>query len=371
MKITLIKTKKAERLIFVIQKLAKENQILNVKEISVIEQDYDIPVYEINIKPTNQWKILGIINHAAKLVYNFNSKESLESYLSTCRCDSCNTLRYRTKTYIIESEEKQQTIQVGTNCLQKYIGFGEKFWEYLAELTEYAAKLKEGDEEYERYRGEYRFYSLKEVIERAIIFIENWGYISKRKEWDGLGISTSNLILSSFGPNGHKAFENLKWDENIITDKANKVIKYFTNDFIPEKFDDFQKNIKRIFDNIEKGHTLYAEHIPILGYTPVLYDKLNAEQHIIELKNESNWVGEIGQRVDEELIFIGKNGYMGSFGYVNFYRFKDKDGNTLVWKSTKVQYFTVGDSYTLKYTINAHETFNGEKQTMISRAKIL
>lgn len=62
----------------------------------------------------------------------------------------------------------------------------------------------------------------------------------------------------------------------------------------------------------------------------------------------------------------------GAYGYVYLYNLVDADGNTFVWFASKpaLSGFKNGEKINLKFTIKAHNEFNGEKQTAIARAKV-
>jgi len=61
----------------------------------------------------------------------------------------------------------------------------------------------------------------------------------------------------------------------------------------------------------------------------------------------------------------------GMYGTTHLYKFADGSGNKITWFTSNDQSLEVGDSLVVKVaTIKKHDTYNGEKQTIITRAKI-
>lgn len=103
----------------------------------------------------------------------------------------------------------------------------------------------------------------------------------------------------------------------------------------------------------------------------------------------SEWVGEVGKRVEWTLTIDGHHTYEGEFGLVHIYILKDEAGNVVVykgssclgvetermtaagWKTSDWRSFDKGDKVTGKATIKTHTTREGVKQTMISRPKFV
>lgn len=84
-------------------------------------------------------------------------------------------------------------------------------------------------------------------------------------------------------------------------------------------------------------------------------------------KPNSNWVGEIGQRVEIAANCKCVASWYSDFGPGYLYKFTTDDGNIFTWKTGKA----IDDGkVTIKGTIKAHTEFNTEKQTELTRCKI-
>jgi len=102
----------------------------------------------------------------------------------------------------------------------------------------------------------------------------------------------------------------------------------------------------------------------------------------------SNYVGEIGKRVNLNLTLKNEYSYPTYFGYRTqdnyIYTFEDAEGNVFVWKTTSLicidhevngclmpEFVRKGDSFECKATIKEHSEYKGTKQTVITRVKVL
>lgn len=127
--------------------------------------------------------------------------------------------------------------------------------------------------------------------------------------------------------------------------------------------------------------------------------RLAKEAEEKERKARSQYVGEVGDKINTELTYEGSASWEASkyYGYgveTNYiHRFRDADGNLLVWKTTKSLGWDVegdrknhyatdngkfiawhspeqGDKVTVKGTIKAHSEYKDEKQTVLTRCKV-
>lgn len=91
--------------------------------------------------------------------------------------------------------------------------------------------------------------------------------------------------------------------------------------------------------------------------------KANGDDGVVK----SEFVGEVGEKIDLPVKLVGKTGYETMYGWMNVYVFNDDEGNTLVWKTSS---FLFEDRGVLKARVKAHSMYNGEKQTELVRCKL-
>lgn len=83
-------------------------------------------------------------------------------------------------------------------------------------------------------------------------------------------------------------------------------------------------------------------------------------------------------RVTLTLEHVRTHGYESYYGWSAIHIFKDTNGNTFVWNTDKKLCEILGEEWRAQDkrmcevtgTIKAHDTYNGEKQTVLTRCKL-
>lgn len=98
-------------------------------------------------------------------------------------------------------------------------------------------------------------------------------------------------------------------------------------------------------------------------------------------KAKSEHVGAPKKRLDLELTFEFSTSWSTRFGMQSLYAFRDGGGNRLVWKTGGCLYLEAedgqwihiekGQAFRAKATVKAHSQYNGERQTELTRVKVL
>lgn len=95
-------------------------------------------------------------------------------------------------------------------------------------------------------------------------------------------------------------------------------------------------------------------------------DKINEARP----KSMSEWIGLEKEKITKlPVVYEHTSGFDGQFGWTNIHRF-NYNGNIITWFTTKGLAFEPGTEVLLSATIKGHSTFNNEKQTCITRAKV-
>jgi len=92
-----------------------------------------------------------------------------------------------------------------------------------------------------------------------------------------------------------------------------------------------------------------------------------------DVKKSREWVGKlkVRQRFDKLTVKSMKS-FEGDWGVTTLIVFEDEPGNLIKWFATvKLDDLEVGDVVDLRATVKKHGDYNGVKETMINRAKIL
>lgn len=87
------------------------------------------------------------------------------------------------------------------------------------------------------------------------------------------------------------------------------------------------------------------------------------------MDDASEFIGEIGDRRDFEVVVIGVYGTEGYYGHTDIVKMRDGDGNMLTWFASDYTNIERSDRLAIKGTIKKHDEYRGIKQTVITRCK--
>lgn len=122
--------------------------------------------------------------------------------------------------------------------------------------------------------------------------------------------------------------------------------------------------ITYIGDDGTKWFNMYSE--------VVHYVKSRQEEYAP--KSSSNYVGEIGDKVELRLTLVGEFYYETHITYRGethwIYKFEDSDGNMYVWNTTSYPHIDKGNEYLIKATVKDHKEYKGVKETYLTRCRI-
>ena len=83
-------------------------------------------------------------------------------------------------------------------------------------------------------------------------------------------------------------------------------------------------------------------------------------------ESDSEYVGEIGERLELDVTVTKKTLSEGYYGVQTTHYFEDEIGNVYVWK-TSAKSLAEGQSYHIKGTVKEFKTYHGQKQTWLTR----
>lgn len=88
----------------------------------------------------------------------------------------------------------------------------------------------------------------------------------------------------------------------------------------------------------------------------------------------SSYVGTVGEKIEQEVVLTKELYFKTNYGYntgTYIYIMKNKLGNELVWRTSKSLSISEGESFIIIGTVKGHDEYNGTKQTVLTRCKIL
>lgn len=339
----------------------------------------------------NGWKLLGVLGYLpgsdAPIIREVPGETVPESYRTGDRsCAYCGKARERRETFIVQ-HENGETKRIGRNCLRDFLGVDPK---QMLSSSEWLASLSSlGDDDYSG--GGSRQPTTFEpsfVMPIAIRVIDKKGYWSKsaietiamnRPDGGKLPVATANEVTTYIAAlNG--------WLPKVPVNINQEVLDEF-GDVTDE---DVRKGTA-VLDWAKgmTGNSTYAYNLrtaasaqQITGRELALlvsaygaWKKATTDDVAKEkaVKVPSEFMGTEGQKglvVDQATVLFTRT-LNGEYGPTTLITFKTPEGNLLKWFASGAleNDFPVGGTFALRGTVKKHETYNGDKQTVLTRVK--
>ena len=330
--------------------------------VKVINYDFEMESLKLG-----NYKLIAILDHTTKkaqnnnnMVYIVNNEIPLpiNYYTESANCQHCNiNHRQRNKTAILYNTDTSEYKQVGITCLKEYTGID--CIDIIKGYTDIYDIINDLDKMEISYNDINNYKEYKKVIDylaNCIYFISNKGYVkddTKNQAWD-------------YKEKVDKKYYNI----------AAEVINYYKN---INTYDNFINNIRvaLLQDSIYYPNGFIA-------YAYISYKKDIEKLEAIENKKliSKGYYGNIKERITlnnlkVELITSYENCYDGYNCITTYlYKFINSDGYVFTWKTQNSLFDydkrePISFIESLKGTIKAHNEYNGELQTELTRCKVL
>ena len=359
----------------------------------------------------NGWKFIASIDHLpnGNIIRNISGADLPEKFRTIdSHCEHCNTDRKRKSTYVVYNEQEGFK-QVGKSCLFLYTGIDLSKIASAMDICNFIHTYSEcSGDEYEDYDYGYRSTSCDamEVLALSWKLIKIFGYVKKGNN----GISTYSRYCEALNylDGSMKRYQEKRYKEYSKFLEEND-IKFFTKEdyemadkvreWVMEQkvTTDYMNNLHVIFSNYKEGGNI--DSVTGLFYTykhcymdnkykamvvsaVQMYNRamgIKAERQLKHEKElESNYVGEIGERITFNIKDVSViTSWENNFGYhsvTNFiYKIVDEKGNIFTWKTATVIHIdkVLSEKSILIGTVKDHKEYNTVKQTELWRCKIV
>ena len=129
---------------------------------------------------------------------------------------------------------------------------------------------------------------------------------------------------------------------------------------VPAELPEGIEAVKLTWDMVGKDHeSLLPDDQVKAAVESLIYDTKDTE-----------FVGKVGDKVDLYVTVIKNSTSETYWGTSHIMTLEGEDGNIYVW-ATAAKDWEVGDAYHIKGTIKDHKTFRGEKQTWLTRCRVV
>lgn len=326
----------------------------------------------------NGWHLVARVQWlAGEPVYFTAPRETVKGIsLSSPRCDHCETARNRNDTFLVRHEDGRLA-QVGSNCFADFMGH--KDAAKMAEYLEMCIHLQSMLDEAEGDSGMWSSYShteymrLDTFLTYTAMCIRLSGWVSTSKSRDTGKTSTAANVMDCLFP-----MPNARKDVPVPSeeDKAlgRLALIWALSLYGKDSLSDYESNIATIAHAgvLTRKMTGYAASI-----VPAYQRAVNPAWQPgapKPVKPASAWLGSIGEKLElaVKVVFtLSIPGFRPDTSTL-LVKLEDDAGNKLVWFSSNPPDAVVtGNLLTLRGTVKQHGERDGEKQTILTRCKVI
>lgn len=320
-------------------------------------------------------------------------------------CEHCGMDRRRTQAFILNKDDGDEWKQVGSTCVEDFTG--EKDVARILGWATSAASIDLDSYGYDGSGGNYRVvenWAATDFLANVAAASRAFGWVSRKKANEDGGVATVDKVLERLQKMINKDdIEKMKANGTWYdvrpedADTAKKAHADVLDNLTQKKqngyLDDFEQNLFIALHN----DFVTAKSAPVLASLFAVAERIESraavkearEAKLNELKERSEWVGEIGTRYDLELFYEeGRAMPASQWGQSYLYKFTDKDGNLFSWFSQKdlawlsldnrelnrmydrdpkaVPFLHKGTTYKARATVKEHRVFRA-KETALTR----
>lgn len=303
--------------------------------------------------PTKEDTVVTMINRDKYKVEDFQ-------HIKEITCDHCKSKRRRKKGFILENVETGELLNVGATCMK----------DYTQDLS-IMAKMKFHNELYDEFLFDEMDYVSNYFSSNDWVTIEDVvAYTNRVVKEDGEFISINDSMYTDKKATKDRV-EVLSLSESTITEEekeeVNKMLDVIKSCEI-EKIMDNHFNIE-LLDLIKNGWCKINQ-IGKAVWIHQLYNNIVEYVEKEEIKTINEYFGQVGNKTEVKLKSISNIWVDTYYGSTCMNKFVDEENRVFVWW-TKKEINTNGEFKNIRFTIKNHNEYNGEKQTVITRAKVI
>jgi hypothetical protein len=298
-------------------------------------------------------------------------------------CEHCKVRRYRKDSFVVRHIESGETIQLGRNCVGKYIGGGASP-KAIAALAELMIELRDvGDEESEWVGGSserYAWLPLFLTFVATSVRLNGWTSRSVAREDDRRIATADHVWWMMFPGSDHKSKEEARAFRQQVSAADRQVAinamllagKKLVN---AGRLNDYEHNLRiSLASQFVTGRKagIVASLIGWYERAVGIEAKKRAEREARKAARlASKHLGTVGERQEFGTVTLTRvvDSESEQWGVSHGHFFTDVEGNILVWWTSSKR-LDVGTTYTLRGTVKKHDDYKGTKQTVLSRCAV-
>ena len=290
-----------------------------------------------------------------------------EIYRTRTVCDHCKVNRYRKHTVLLQNVNTKEYVQVGKSCVKDYLGVDiARYASYLSlweSLEEYYEALSQNN------NGQLSIaWAVKEILGQTLEQVSRHGYISKNTAFECDCDSTARMVWLAMN-HSTDLYGKLRYEEYEISDNSAKIaediIRYVNKRDNADN--DYLFNLKTLLSESDIESDNFGLVVSAVGYylRETEKDKERAKKESLPA---SKYIGDVGEKVEfraiPKCVFSTENEY----GWTYIYKF-EIGNDTVIWKTNKS--LDEDKEITLKATIKELSEYQGTKQTIVTRGRVI
>lgn len=273
------------------------------------------------------------------------TSDTLETFRYRFACDHCNSNRHRSCTYIIYDGNEFK--QVGSSCLQEYIGVDPSAYTAYYSFVDCLDELSNSEKL--NVQSLPKYYDVANVLSLASDIIGKYGYVPKYTN-DGRfnQNNTADYVLKLLvsGESGKSNISN--------------IINFF------RELNDETAYIQDIKSALSMGYVT-EKKVGMIASSILAHSKHLEKQQRLAVELSAEYYGSVGDKVK----IVGKlstiTSYDTTFGTTYIYKITC-DNAIFIWKTSIV---VMDGLYEVVGCIKEHNEYNGVNQTILTRCKVV
>jgi len=345
--------------------------------------------YEISIEcePIKEagWELLGCLDRivppdgeAYTALRPVPGKHIPERYRTTDQCEHCSVTRQRKTTYIVEHEDGRIK-QVGSTCLQDFLGYDpvRLVWaaNFNSKVTGIIDHALAPDSNAIRQAVVYPAHELLAVVSASIT---RDGWLSRKQAYDkGYegGATADHATFDYLVRTGQIKCSRQDYTPLTITDEDKALAKAsieWGKTISENESNEYLYSLRQVCTTgwIDQG-TLGVGCSLINAYQRAQAQEIKRREKALAVK-DSEYLGEIKVRFEITVKCLTVRSYESEWGVTRQHQLVTPDGDSVIWwASGGTESLREGSTYLVKATPKKHEEYNGTKQTTVTRVKIV
>lgn len=344
---------------FKFQEINTYKKEIKYNNISIIRLVHIIKIDDLNY---NNWEIIAKIEHTKKgnIIIKLENIELPEKYITIDgNCDHCNYKHKRKYTTILYNKNEKKYLQIGNTCLKDFLGYDPVYLDLIFNIrNKYNESIKENDLYNNFSNGKFELNCI-EYLSWVNLVIKKYGWVSRSKAKNRFDIiSTSDSALIEMLKKEKKLYPT---DDDIKESKL--ALEWVKN--IKINKNEYLNNIKILASN-ETFNFKYAGFV-----ASILNTYKNETKKINENKIESNWIGNIKEKVELNVMVNEIKLVESYYGITKLIKMTDDKNNIIIWWTKSNTKLIENINYKIKAIIKKHDLFNNIKQTIVTRVNII